>query len=250
MLTNTQLQMYNTLVRNIYKSASFQELQSNVLYSLPALVPYHGAAFFLVDPKTLEISEPFLCGFDSAGFTPCSSCYLYGNNKESVFYRKTFPGINQDPDYISNGPKELNEDRFDFLHRQGIHYMACMPVFHQELLSGELSLYRSQEQDDFNEEEMLILNLLSEHINERFSCFDTLLHMPHNPFINEEWGLTKREAQIASLISIGKTNKQIALELGVSENTVKTFLKRLFNKLGVKCRSELICLLYKLNYVR
>lgn len=59
--------------------------------------------------------------------------------------------------------------------------------------------------------------------------------------------LTKREAEIASLMARGKTNKEIAGDLCISENTVKTFVKRLFIKMGVHSRSELISALYKMN---
>jgi DNA-binding NarL/FixJ family response regulator len=52
--------------------------------------------------------------------------------------------------------------------------------------------------------------------------------------------LTKREEDIVSLVLEGKTNREIALGLGLSEHTIKNRLFRLFKKLGVSCRSELI----------
>ena len=90
---------------------------------------------------------------------------------------------------------------------------------------------------------MLILKLLHEHINDRFSILYSLLQR-RKPVNKSEWGLTKRETQIVFLISHGKSNKQIARDLGISENTIKTFLKRIFNKIGVHSRSELISELY------
>jgi len=51
--------------------------------------------------------------------------------------------------------------------------------------------------------------------------------------------LTRREGQLVTLLSQGLKNKEIATCLGVSENTVKVYLSRLFQKVGVKDRFEL-----------
>jgi DNA-binding NarL/FixJ family response regulator len=51
--------------------------------------------------------------------------------------------------------------------------------------------------------------------------------------------LTRREGQLVSLLSQGLKNKEIATALNISEGTVKVYLSRLFQKLGVKDRFEL-----------
>jgi DNA-binding NarL/FixJ family response regulator len=51
--------------------------------------------------------------------------------------------------------------------------------------------------------------------------------------------LTKREGQLVSLLSQGLKNKEIATMLLISEGTVKVYLSRLFQKVGVKDRFEL-----------
>jgi two-component system nitrate/nitrite response regulator NarP len=51
--------------------------------------------------------------------------------------------------------------------------------------------------------------------------------------------LTQREGQLVSLLSQGLKNKEIATTLNISEGTVKVYLSRLFQKVGVKDRFEL-----------
>ena len=53
------------------------------------------------------------------------------------------------------------------------------------------------------------------------------------------YSLTRREGQLVSLLSQGLKNKEIAIALTISEGTVKVYLSRLFQKLGVKDRFEL-----------
>jgi two-component system, NarL family, nitrate/nitrite response regulator NarL len=52
--------------------------------------------------------------------------------------------------------------------------------------------------------------------------------------------LTARELQVVQCAATGKTNKVIAAELGLSEHTVKNYLFRAFEKLGVSSRVELL----------
>lgn len=52
--------------------------------------------------------------------------------------------------------------------------------------------------------------------------------------------LTVRELNVVQCAARGKTNKAIAGELGLSEHTVKNYLFRAFEKLGVSSRVELL----------
>jgi ATP/maltotriose-dependent transcriptional regulator MalT len=49
--------------------------------------------------------------------------------------------------------------------------------------------------------------------------------------------LSPREREIAELVTVGKTNRQIAADLFVSEKTVETHLSHVFAKLGVSSRA-------------
>jgi two-component system, NarL family, nitrate/nitrite response regulator NarL len=51
--------------------------------------------------------------------------------------------------------------------------------------------------------------------------------------------LTPRERAISGLVALGKRNRNIADELGISEGTVKIHLHRVYEKLGVTNRTEL-----------
>jgi len=52
--------------------------------------------------------------------------------------------------------------------------------------------------------------------------------------------LTERELQIAALIAVGWPNKQVALQLGISEWTVSAHLRRIFIKLNVDSRAAMV----------
>ena len=53
-------------------------------------------------------------------------------------------------------------------------------------------------------------------------------------------GITARELEILNLVARGLSNREIATELFVSENTVKTHCARTFDKLGAARRTQAV----------
>ena len=60
------------------------------------------------------------------------------------------------------------------------------------------------------------------------------------PWPGHDMGLTLRESEVALFLSQGMRNRDIAAALWVSENTVKTHLKSIFQKTAVTSRGEAI----------
>lgn len=52
--------------------------------------------------------------------------------------------------------------------------------------------------------------------------------------------LTHRELEVLALLARGRSNKNIALRLNISETTVKSHLRSVFGKLRVLSRTEAI----------
>ena len=57
--------------------------------------------------------------------------------------------------------------------------------------------------------------------------------------LRADFGLSEREAQVATLIAQGRSKAAIARHLYVSENTVRTHAKNAYSKLGVCSKIEL-----------
>jgi DNA-binding CsgD family transcriptional regulator len=66
-----------------------------------------------------------------------------------------------------------------------------------------------------------------------------------NQVMSESNELSKREKEVAELLLQGKSNKQIALALGIAEHTVEFHLKNIYKKIGVGSRAEAIIKLGK-----
>lgn len=76
-------------------------------------------------------------------------------------------------------------------------------------------------------------------------CIDTLaevlaeLRAHHKPETTERYNLTRRELEVVGLIVKGYSNRDIAKEFNLSEETVKRHLSNTFEKLGISTRLEL-----------
>ena len=65
------------------------------------------------------------------------------------------------------------------------------------------------------------------------------LKEPAVPRRKEKFGLTPRELDIVSAIVAGSSNRTIATQFSISEQTVKNHLSSIFDKMGVSTRLEL-----------
>jgi DNA-binding NarL/FixJ family response regulator len=71
--------------------------------------------------------------------------------------------------------------------------------------------------------------------------------------LSESFGqeeLTPSERKILRFVTSGQSNKEIAFNLDISENTVKTHVKNLFDKLGVSDRTSAATLAIRRGLVR
>jgi DNA-binding NarL/FixJ family response regulator len=65
----------------------------------------------------------------------------------------------------------------------------------------------------------------------------------------DDAGLTARELEVLTLMADGHNNAQIAASLFVSENTVKTHVRRIFDKLGSRDRAAAVLQAWKRHVI-
>ncbi|TKB81910.1 MAG: helix-turn-helix transcriptional regulator [Nitrospira sp.] len=79
------------------------------------------------------------------------------------------------------------------------------------------------------------------HVQETASAPDLLAREPlRRAFL----GVTGREAEVIGWVAKGLTNKAIASQLQISSRTVQKHMERMFRKLGVRSRTELVARIY------
>jgi|SRR5579884_93144 len=77
----------------------------------------------------------------------------------------------------------------------------------------------------------------------RMGASDALQRLSHAQASEPASRLTQRQMQIAELVALGQTNREIALGLHISEHTVEHHLSGIFARLGLRSRAQLAHLL-------
>jgi DNA-binding NarL/FixJ family response regulator len=79
------------------------------------------------------------------------------------------------------------------------------------------------------------------HVEETASAPDLLTR---EPLWRSFLGVTVREAEVIGWVAKGLTNKAIASQLQISSRTVQKHMERMFRKLDVRSRTELVARIY------
>lgn len=115
------------------------------------------------------------------------------------------------------------------------HVMLGPVISHGQLVGG-IAFTRHRDDPAFNADNLADLNALCLHISSRLA---TMRSQPvaFGANINH---LTNRESQIAELVAKGLTSSEIGATLWITENSVKQALKRMYRKLNVSSRAEMV----------
>jgi DNA-binding NarL/FixJ family response regulator len=91
--------------------------------------------------------------------------------------------------------------------------------------------------------------LLAPGITRRLIAEFARLGAPRAPQRKQLDGLTERESEVLTLVARGMSNAEIADQLVVAEQTVKTHVSRILMKLGLRDRTQAVVLAYETGLV-
>ena len=116
----------------------------------------------------------------------------------------------------------------------GLEHGMVAPLIGPGRLIGGVYIKRGRNLPSFNEDDLIQLSSLCQYLSVRFAT----LRLAIAPSLIS--CLTPREVDVAELVAQGFTNREIALKLHISRDAVKQVLKRMFQKLNVSARAEMV----------
>lgn len=111
------------------------------------------------------------------------------------------------------------------------------PIVGSGRLIGTIHFARIGHTPAFSGENLADLSALCLHMS---ACLAMLKQPPQIFYSSLTNRLTPREIEIAELVAQGFTNAEIGVKLWITENSVKQALKRMFRKLEVVNRTEMV----------
>lgn len=130
------------------------------------------------------------------------------------------------------------------------HVMAG-PIIDRGQLVGAVGCTRDKSMFAFDTQNLADLSAICLHLSVwtatvRFTQITTPKDIQQQPLSPN--CLTPRELQVAELVALGRTNAEIGNSLWITENSVKQALKRMFRKLEVSSRAEMVAKLYSIQH--
>lgn len=117
------------------------------------------------------------------------------------------------------------------------HVMAG-PLVNQGQLVGAVGFTREQAKPAFDAQDLADLSAICLHLSTWVAAIKTRKNAEKRDC------LTPRELEIAALVASGLTNAAIGQQLWITENSVKQALKRMFRKLEISSRAELVAQIF------
>jgi DNA-binding CsgD family transcriptional regulator len=127
----------------------------------------------------------------------------------------------------------------DFLARDGLHWGLNLHAFDGERALGDLRIWRRKERGDFGARETLMLDLIEPAFAGALRRAQQRTGGAGSAAASPWASLSAREQQVARAVREGLTDKDIARRMAVGVPTVRTYLRRIFDKLGIERRSAL-----------
>lgn len=246
MLDHHQWEKINEIVLQINAEHDIYRLRVAFLESIRELIP-HDKSFFdlgtikgtkvvFFDPATKNIDNGFMLSYFKEYESIDTMFWFFSQDQEDIY---------RESNYITPAMLETSAFYTDWMAPQGIRYGMGSRVAKGKVLYGSVNLWRSEEKGDFSDEELEILRVLNRHLSLYFynkypngikrnnanDYSETLIHL---------YSLTDREADVIDLIYQGKSSKEIAKTLFISENTVKKHVYNIFKKMKVSSRSQML----------
>jgi DNA-binding CsgD family transcriptional regulator len=185
------------------------------------------AAFLNMDPKNLAAYEAYFQYHDPITFK-LQAC------REATLVTHVMP------------QRELMRTEFfnDFLARDGLHWGVNAYSYVGDRNIGDVRIWRSRRRENFDAHTLELLRLIE-------PAFTGALVRAEGMLVEDDvtsapsaaLKLSARELEIARMIADDLSDKEIAWRLGVEISTVRTHLKRIFAKLGVRRRGSVASLL-------
>jgi DNA-binding CsgD family transcriptional regulator len=128
-----------------------------------------------------------------------------------------------------------------------LYQRCCAEYAHEHIMTGPIvgcgqligtiHFARVGDTPAFSSNDLASLGAVCTHLSARLAAL-RVGFLASSDLIFEQ--LTPREIQIANLVARGLTNAEIGAQLWITQNSVKQALKRMFRKLEVSARSEMV----------
>ncbi|MDH3234340.1 MAG: helix-turn-helix transcriptional regulator [Alphaproteobacteria bacterium] len=246
-LEGRKLDLLFRITEHLTHAYDAAEVRRRVGEDLLELLDADYFASFVWDPKTGSFVDRIALNMDEANLRTYDEYYQFHDPiTHRLQQRRRATHVNE---IMPQANLERTEFFNDFLKRDGLHWGMNLYAYDGDRNIGDLRIWRAERRGNFGRADVELLDAIRpaftnalktlrrmERLQRRTRSGDRL----ERAWLVERFALTPREAEITRGVFEGKSDARLASDLDIAYSTVRTHLKRIYAKLSVSSRTELI----------
>lgn len=240
----------------VHGQRDIDALQATTLKGIAELVPHRIAMFDLIELDAHGVPayvHPACTGMDGRAIDDYYERYA-AMDYTTWSFDLTKVGVYRDLDLVDVTRRDATPIYREWMEPQGVYFGCTATLACHGRPLGSITLFRERAAGDFTDLELAVILKVARHVS---VSLDNLY--PQGIKLGEQddaspldaltkaRGIQPREANVLRLMLAGKTNRQMAEELFISESTVKKHVNAVYRKLGVKNRLGLMAAVRELE---
>lgn len=249
-LNESEWLFINNIIYKFNANSDFDKARIQFLEDMHIIIPYDGGTFYLSDKNnTGKLCKPVVdnipiegaLSYLDSGFNYDYAKWLFTTTESRAYIPS---------DWFPDGDLTKTQYFHMFFKVTNFHYSILLSLAYENKFMGIVCLYRSQEQNDFTEKDLFILETFKNHLAlriwkeefcRRASSAATVSDITEEKITDllSHNNFTTREEEVLRLLISGMTINEISENLSISRNTLRTHSQNIYQKLGINRRSEL-----------
>ena len=245
-------QELNELALWLHDQHEVEALQRGALERIGQLVA-HRISMFDLEREDEHGNIEYVCPISTTMDEATLAAY-YGRYAAMDYTTWSFDvhsvNVYRDLDLVDVERRDASPIFREWMEPQGIYFGSTLTLAHEGRPLGSVTLFREREAGDFTAAEMRALYEVGRHMSVRLAALlgeqaasgktkATAAGTEAIEHLAQKGKLNPREAEVLKLMLAGRTNREMAGDLYISESTVKKHVNAVYHKLGVRNRMEL-----------
>ncbi len=262
-LSDREFTFISQMIYRINTLDSYEAVSHMALKQLQTIIPFTKGIIFQIreEHQKLVYRNPVVLDPPGENFTEMDHHFMDANYRSDWLMYTSSPWSNtfRQTD-IRDEETFLKSDLYrDIYKAQNVYYGLQSILVHQDHKLALVGLFRPQDAADFSPRDEFIMSSIALHLElkyyelylkeakqEAYSSDQAQAFRKNEDFqfyMMQKYKLTKREIETCLLISLGKSNQEIATALFISKSTLDKHLYNSYRKVGVNNRMQLVQLL-------
>ena len=228
---------------------SYSDICSTFLEQVRAIIPYHNGVVFQAGREKGRVVLGNPVSTENLNDKTDHNFFIDGNYPHwDEFLMLPFSSVFRQSDIIQPGKWRNTRVYREVWEPKGMYWGLFVSLVHKDVPLSIIGLQRDKNANDFSARDIYIMSALKDSLERKFFSLLEDVLLIGNAGADRimktaaNYGLTKREIEIVSLVCAGKGGDEMCQSLYITHATLSKHLSNIYAKTKVKNRTQLYAL--------